>query len=181
VYAHPESNVDIVLVHGLNGHPRNTWTAKNGVFWPNQLLPVTLKNAKARVLVYGYNADVYAFGNDRSASTDMIHQHAQTMISSLAMERMSEEKEENAIIWVVHSLGGILVKRVSATLAFDTSVADIQTPIEEFLLTAPYRHWNSRMTSQAKALIPCDPSMSRHSESFSSERRILALIQQNGD
>ena len=29
------------------------------------------------------------------------------------MERMSEEKEENAIIWVAHSLGGILVKRVS--------------------------------------------------------------------
>ena len=31
------------------------------------------------------------------------------------MERMSEEKEENAIIWVAHSLGGILVKRVSVT------------------------------------------------------------------
>jgi hypothetical protein len=31
------------------------------------------------------------------------------------MERMSEEKEENAIIWVAHSLGGILVKRVSVS------------------------------------------------------------------
>ncbi|KFZ13299.1 hypothetical protein V501_03760 [Pseudogymnoascus sp. VKM F-4519 (FW-2642)] len=111
VYAHPEATVDIVLVHGLNGHPQNTWTAKNGVFWPSQLLPLTLRQAKARVLVYGYNADVYTFGSDKSASSDMIHQHAQSLLTGLSMERMSEEKEENAIIWVAHSLGGILVKR----------------------------------------------------------------------
>lgn len=60
--------VDIVLVHGLNGDPQKTWTAKNGIFWPSQLLPEALKGAPARVLVYGYNADVYAFGNERSAS-----------------------------------------------------------------------------------------------------------------
>jgi hypothetical protein len=66
VYAHPDAKVDIVLVHGLNGDPRKTWTANNGVFWPTQLLPVTLKSAKVRILVYGYNADVYAFGS-RSA------------------------------------------------------------------------------------------------------------------
>ncbi|OBT62385.1 hypothetical protein VE03_08516 [Pseudogymnoascus sp. 23342-1-I1] len=111
VYAHPEATVDIVLVHGLNGHPQNTWTAKNGVFWPNELLPVTLRQAKARVLVYGYNADVYTFGSDKGASSDMLHQHAQSLLTGLSMERMSEDKEENAIIWVAHSLGGILVKR----------------------------------------------------------------------
>lgn len=104
--------MDIVLVHGLNGHPRDTWTASNGVFWPTELLPATLRQARVRILVYGYNADVYAFAHDRSASSDMIHQHAQSLLTGLSMERMSEEKEENAIIWVAHSLGGILVKRV---------------------------------------------------------------------
>jgi len=111
VYAHPDATVDIVLVHGLNGDPRKTWTAKNGVFWPTQLLPVTLKSAKVRILMYGYNADVYAFGG-KSASSDMIHQHAQTLVSNLALERKSEEVTDHPIIWVAHSLGGILVKRV---------------------------------------------------------------------
>lgn len=112
VYTHPDAKVDIVLVHGLNGHPQKTWTAKNGTFWPTDLLPLTLKSAKARILVYGYNADVYAFGGDKSASSDMIHQHAQTMVTNLSLERKSEERAECPIIWVVHSLGGILLKRV---------------------------------------------------------------------
>jgi hypothetical protein len=67
IYAHPDAKVDIVFVHGLNGDSRLTWTARNGVFWPTQLLPATLKSAQARILVYGYNADVYAFGNSQSA------------------------------------------------------------------------------------------------------------------
>lgn len=115
IYAHPDATVDIVLVHGLNGHPQNTWTAKNGVFWPADLLPITLKTVKARILVYGYNADVWAFGSDKSPSSDMIHQHAQTLISALAMERTIGGYDEHPIIWVAHSLGGILVKRVSGS------------------------------------------------------------------
>lgn len=58
VYTHPDAKVDIVFVHGLNGHPRDTWMADNGVFWPSQLLP---KSVRARVLVYGYDADIYMF------------------------------------------------------------------------------------------------------------------------
>lgn len=113
VYAHPEAAVDIVLVHGLNGEPQKTWTAANGTFWPTDLLPVTLTGLAVRILVYGYNADVYAFGySERSASSDMIYQHAQTLVTALVMERKSENKDENPIIWVAHSLGGILVKKV---------------------------------------------------------------------
>ena len=66
--------------------------------------------------MYGYNADVYAFGGDKSASSDMIHQHAQTMVTNLSLERKSEERAECPIIWVAHSLGGILLKRVGLIL-----------------------------------------------------------------
>ena len=99
-----------MLVHGLNGHPQRTWTANNGVFWPSQLLPKTLGHVRARVLVYGYNADVYAFGG-RSATSDYILQHAQTLVMTLDSERFNEDASERPIIFVAHSLGGILVKK----------------------------------------------------------------------
>ncbi|KAG6063054.1 hypothetical protein E4U32_001681 [Claviceps aff. humidiphila group G2b] len=111
IYTHPDAKVDIVLVHGLNGDPQKTWTASNGCFWPADLLPTALKGAHANILTYGYNADVYSRKNDRSASDNYIHQHAQTLVTNLTMFRKSEGTFRNPIIWVSHSLGGILVKR----------------------------------------------------------------------
>lgn len=86
--AHPADTVthSIVLVHGLNGSPQGTWTAPNGVFWPAQLLPQSLGKVRARVSVYGYNANVYAFGG-KSATSDYILQHAQTLITTLEADR----------------------------------------------------------------------------------------------
>ncbi|KAL8376726.1 hypothetical protein RB595_007715 [Gaeumannomyces hyphopodioides] len=112
VYTHPDAEVDIVLVHGLNGEPKRTWTAKdNGVYWPADLLPPSLKGRHANVLVYGYNADVYSNRKDKSPSDNFIHIHAQTLVAKLSVYRRSEETSRNPIIWVAHSLGGILVKR----------------------------------------------------------------------
>ena len=74
-----------MIVHGLNGHPEKTWTAENKVFWPAELLSQSLGALRARVLVYGYNADVYAFKGN--ATTDKIHEHAQTLVSYLQADR----------------------------------------------------------------------------------------------
>ncbi|KAJ2977583.1 hypothetical protein NUW58_g7764 [Xylaria curta] len=111
VYTHPDAKVDIILVHGLNGEPQKTWTAKNGVFWPADLLPVSLREARANVLVYGYNADVYSKKHGSSPSDNFIYMHAQTLVTSLTHYRKDELTSSNPIIWVCHSLGGILVKR----------------------------------------------------------------------
>lgn len=110
MYTHPDARVDIVLVHGLNGGPEKTWTAKNGVFWPTDLLPASLKDSHANVIVYGYNADVYS-SRHGSASNNFIHEHAQSLVATLTLYRKSEGTFRNPIIWVVHSLGGILLKR----------------------------------------------------------------------
>ncbi|KAF4443834.1 Protein SERAC1 [Fusarium austroafricanum] len=113
VFTHPEAKADIVLVHGLNGSPDKTWTAKNGTFWPLDLLPTALRGAgaQANVLVYGYNADSYSKKNDRMASDNFIHQHAQNLVTNLMLHRRGEGTFKTPIIWVCHSLGGILVKR----------------------------------------------------------------------
>ncbi|RBR08675.1 uncharacterized protein FIESC28_10129 [Fusarium coffeatum] len=110
VYTHPEAKVDIVLIHGLNGEPKSTWTANN-VFWPLDLLPAALKDSHANIMVYGYNADVSSNCNDRTPSNNFIYQHAQSLVTNLTFHRRSEGTFKNPIIWVCHSLGGIIVKQ----------------------------------------------------------------------
>jgi len=102
--------VDVVFVHGLNGDPHNTWTAeKSKIFWPEQLLPLVLEEERARILVYGYDADVTSFTD--GASRDKIHNHAEHLIAELAANRRIRKATERPIIFVAHSLGGLVVKR----------------------------------------------------------------------
>jgi hypothetical protein len=51
-----------------------------------ELLPKSLGAVRARILVYGYNADVYAFGG-KTATTDYILDHAQTLVTNLESDR----------------------------------------------------------------------------------------------
>ena len=78
----------IVAVHGLNGHPFNSWTVSGkpqDVCWlaHPELLPRILPNA--RILTWGYNANVTALLG--STSSDRILNHAQTLIAQLEADR----------------------------------------------------------------------------------------------
>lgn len=110
-----DPTVDIVFVHGLNGHPHDSWTSKpsktekGGCFWPVDLLPEILAPLRPRILTYGYNASVAAFTD--GASRDSIVSHAETLASNLAANRNLRNCSERPIIFVCHSLGGLVVKR----------------------------------------------------------------------
>ena len=74
------------MVHGLNGHPYNTWaTATPDVFWPTDLLPQALEEEQVRILTYGYDANVSAFTD--GTSKDKIHNHAEHLAAQLAANR----------------------------------------------------------------------------------------------
>ena len=86
VYTSPEPLVDIVFVHGLNGHAYNTWATHNPeVFWPTDLLPEAVQDQRCRILTYGYDAQVTAFSD--GASKDKIHNHAEHLASRLVANR----------------------------------------------------------------------------------------------
>lgn len=86
VYSSPEPQVDVVFVHGLNGHPYNTWaTHKPEVFWPADLLPAAVQDQHCRILTYGYDANVTAFID--GASKDHIHNHAEHLAARLVANR----------------------------------------------------------------------------------------------
>jgi hypothetical protein len=102
----------IVAVHGLNPtnssyHAENTWT-KGQTLWLKDLLPQNLKTA--RVMLFGYNANA-AFQH----STAGVLEQAQNLLNRVRMKRRRNQAEYRPIIFIAHSLGGIVVKRVNAS------------------------------------------------------------------
>ncbi|KAI5806088.1 hypothetical protein EDC01DRAFT_638617 [Geopyxis carbonaria] len=108
-----QPTVDIVAVHGLGGDVYGTWTAKaasptgEDVFWLRDLLPAEVP--KARILSYGYNSDPVKWME--AASTNNVHQHAHTLVTELHYFRRKKNERYRPIIFVCHSLGGIVVKQ----------------------------------------------------------------------
>jgi hypothetical protein len=62
--------VDIVFIHGLGGTSRATWSKDRDIqfFWPSVLLPMERDICQARILSFGYNAQVVASSGSSSAS-----------------------------------------------------------------------------------------------------------------
>lgn len=79
--------------------------ADPSVFWPRDLLPNLISDV--RVLTWGYDADIDGFGS-RSQST--INQYAESLLSDIADQRELADYYRCPIAFVVHSLGGIIVK-----------------------------------------------------------------------
>ncbi|KAL7777411.1 hypothetical protein CFE70_004076 [Pyrenophora teres f. teres 0-1] len=78
--------VDIVAVHGLNGHREKTWTTSSGINWLHDLLPHDLPNA--RILSWGYDANTHSGSR---MGCQYLFDHAQTLVSDLCQERQITE------------------------------------------------------------------------------------------
>ncbi|CCA75354.1 related to tetratricopeptide repeat domain protein-Neosartorya fischeri [Serendipita indica DSM 11827] len=95
--------VDIVAIHGLQGHRERTWTTDQGSLWLRDLLPTDLSNA--RVLTYGYDADARS---PECVSTQTMRRHADGFAKALSRKRKVTPRRP--IIFVAHDLGGIILK-----------------------------------------------------------------------
>ena len=102
----------IVFVHGLNpkgleDHARRTWTysaAGNNVFWPDALLRESIPSA--RIILFAYNSCVGTNG-----SNTPVHSHAETLLNRLNLIRQQDSEKHRRLIFVAHSMGGLLVKQ----------------------------------------------------------------------
>ena len=73
-------------MHGLNGDAFKTWTTKKTqISWLDnqEMLPKVIKNA--RILTWGYNADVTVLMG--RTSSQRIMQHAHTLVAELEADR----------------------------------------------------------------------------------------------
>ena len=101
--------VDIVALHGLNGHYWKTWTATSAsgkaTNWLEDFLPEQIPNA--RIMSYGYNSTVQL-----SKSVADIGTFAEQLLHSLIAKRRSRTERKRPVIFICHSLGGLVFKQV---------------------------------------------------------------------
>ncbi|KAH6680769.1 NACHT and WD domain protein [Halenospora varia] len=104
--------VDIVFIHGLGGTSRLSWSKHKDpdLFWPLTFLPLEPDVCLARILTFGYNANIRKASNTGTSVLDF----AKDLLFDLKYAKNGEMEELNMgsvpIIFVVHSMGGLIVK-----------------------------------------------------------------------
>ncbi|KAK4208230.1 hypothetical protein QBC37DRAFT_379273 [Rhypophila decipiens] len=86
--------------------------SKVGVFWPADLLPQACP--RARVLVFGYDTKITNYGA-ASTNKNSIYSHAKDLLFALSRETegcVGPAGKPQQVIFVAHSLGGIVVKEM---------------------------------------------------------------------
>ena len=95
----------IVFVHGVVGKPIETWTARNGAYWPN-LIARDLDFQLSDIFVAQYRTFIAA----KSLATQSIDEDASVVWEQLRNENVWGDHRE--VVFVCHSLGGLVVERM---------------------------------------------------------------------
>ncbi|KAJ3565192.1 hypothetical protein NPX13_g7590 [Xylaria arbuscula] len=142
ILVNPEkAGLDICIVHGFTGDSVKTWQVRGpdmqekskpgkrfshtwiprliqtrndssdrllGTYWPKDLLPTTVTDA--RIMTYGYDTHIkHAFAGQTSQNN--VYNISWDFLIALEAQRQ-EHISERPIIFIVHSLGGIVVKEM---------------------------------------------------------------------
>ncbi|KAI8314629.1 hypothetical protein K4K59_002711 [Colletotrichum sp. SAR11_240] len=181
---------DIVAIHGLNGHYLKTWTdEKTGTNWLKSFVPQIVP--VARVISFWYNSTVQF-----SKSTSDIDVFSDQLLEGLLAERESIEEQDRPLIFICHSLGGLvfkqaylkaldsdehmfLAKRISGVFFFGTphkgsSLASWSTMTARLLKTASLGA--NTNTQLSKDLEPNSKRMANISEAFLKRCSSLKII-----
>jgi protein SERAC1 len=96
----------VILVHGLQGDPFETWEGLKSS-WPKDFL--TKDVPTARILTFGYGNLL------EPESATSIKGLGQLLLGSISLDRTQHGNATRPIIFVAHSFGGLIVKSVRRT------------------------------------------------------------------
>ncbi len=103
-----KATIDICFVHSLIENQNSTWTAhEQFTLWLKMLL--LLKLSKACILTYGY--DTYIVQKSVASSNQLIN-HATNLLNDLMTDRACCNASFHLLIFVTHSLSGLVCKKV---------------------------------------------------------------------
>ncbi|KAK6954785.1 hypothetical protein Daesc_004754 [Daldinia eschscholtzii] len=95
----------IVAVHGLNGKARETWKdEQSDALWLEDFLPEAMPYAQ--IMTFGYDSSLL-FSNSKGRIEDF----ARDLLNRLWVMRQGQRTANRPIVFIAHSLGGIVVKK----------------------------------------------------------------------
>jgi hypothetical protein len=104
LYDPGDADVDIVAVTGLGGHAVGSFRSKDGMcVWLRDFAPQDV--SRARFVTYGYDTAIAASNNNSG-----VHELARTLLDGLANFRQRTQTQHRPLLFVCHSLGGIVLK-----------------------------------------------------------------------
>ncbi|KAL2061254.1 hypothetical protein VTL71DRAFT_7527, partial [Oculimacula yallundae] len=122
--------VDIIAIHGITGDAYSTWTDKeSSFFWLQDSLPKEFPGA--RIYSFGYRAEVFL-----SLDTGDFETFAGDLLDEIFSTRLSDEEKRRPLIFVCHSMGGIVVKKALNTCQIESRYKHILDAVSSILFLA---------------------------------------------
>ncbi|KAH9906958.1 hypothetical protein F4778DRAFT_724143 [Xylariomycetidae sp. FL2044] len=134
--------IDIIFVHGLGGHSQKTWSKDHdpSMFWPELWLPCEPDVGMARILTFGYNATWRGASKSISSITDFAKELLFEMRFAKNDDGADLDLGKRPIIFVVHSMGGLVVKKAYLLGIHDENYKDLIESISAIMfLSTPHR------------------------------------------
>ncbi|KAI1496365.1 hypothetical protein F5X99DRAFT_422182 [Biscogniauxia marginata] len=136
-------SADIIFLHGLGGSSRLTWCKDRNLnlFWPREWLPADPDIRHARILSFGYNANFRSSAQSSSLSiSDFSKNLLYDMLFSTDPDGNPLRLGEAPIIFVAHSMGGLVFKQAYLDARLDDRYASLINSIKAVIfLSTPHR------------------------------------------
>ena len=155
--------LDVIFIHGLGGGSQRTWSKDlrdSNLFWPQRWLSSEPDIKKTRILSFGYNAS-FLPGTPRSIYK--IGDFAKELLYEMRFGKDDDGEDldiGNApVIFVVHSMGGLVAKKAYLLGQIDAAYQDIIHSISGIIfLATPHRGTNLAEILNKLLTTLCQPS-----------------------
>ncbi|KAM0798676.1 hypothetical protein BDR22DRAFT_891074 [Usnea florida] len=128
--AEPSKAVDIIAVQGLGANPYYTWVKKvtkagdkvEEVMWLRDLLPIFVPNA--RIATFSYLSDWYTY---KKGIKTTIRELGEQLLTALYHDRSRMKASRRPIVFIGHSMGGLVVKQALVLASNRSDCEDIRS------------------------------------------------------
>jgi pimeloyl-ACP methyl ester carboxylesterase len=139
LYSPADPRLELIFVHGLGGGSTKTWCYDEDIskFWPKEWLSHEAGFGNIRIYSYGYDSNWQSGGP--SSYIDVVD-FGRQLLERLRSSPHISSKNANPIVFVGHSMGGLVIKQAYVLARKDISTLDLAKRIKAMVfLGTPHK------------------------------------------